>query len=449
MAMMEERMENDLLRIRKKAEGEPELRFTTLYHHVTRRENLTACFNEIEPGAAPGVDGVTKDKYGEQLERNVNQLSERLARMGYRPQPVRRVWIPKPGTTKKRPLGVPAIEDKVVQAALTRVIGAIYEADFLDCSYGYRPGRSQHDALAALGRTIQRQKVSWVVEADIRGFFDHVNHEWLMKFLEQRIGDPRILRLIVRLLKGGVMEDGLITASEEGTPQGAILSPLLSNVYLHYTLDLWFERRYKKSCRGEAYLFRYADDFVACFQYRNEAERFMNDLKERLEEFQLELEDSKTRLLQFGRFALQDAAQAGGKPATFDFLGFTHGCGQTRQGSFKVQRRTSTKKFRGKLRDLKNWIKANRTQKTHVLLRGAKVRLQGWLNYYAITDNYRSCEAFRSQFQRLLFKWLNRRSQRNSYTLPEFWSALRWVGWPSIHLHRNLDPFRRVGPNEC
>ena len=183
MAKMEERMENDLLRIRKKAEGEPELRFTTLYHHVTRKENLTACFNEIKPGVAPGVDGVTKDKYGEQLESNVNQLSERLARMGYRPQPVRRVWIPKPGTTKKRPLGVPAIEDKVVQAALTRVMGAIYEADFLDCSYGYRAGRSQHDALAALGRTIQRQKVSWVVEADIRGFFDHVNHEWLMKFL--------------------------------------------------------------------------------------------------------------------------------------------------------------------------------------------------------------------------------------------------------------------------
>lgn len=449
MAKMEERMENDLLRIRKKAEGEPELRFTTLYHHVTRKENLTACFNEIEPGAAPGVDGVTKDKYGEQLESNVNQLSERLARMGYRPQPVRRVWIPKPGTTKKRPLGVPAIEDKVVQAALTRVIGAIHEADFLDCSYGYRPGRSQHDALAALGRTIQRQKVSWVVEADIRGFFDHVNHEWLMKFLEKRIGDPRILRLIVRLLKGGVMEDGLVTASEEGTPQGAILSPLLSNVYLHYTLDLWFERRFKKSCRGEAYLFRYADDFVACFQNRDDAERFMADLRERLKEFHLELEDSKTRLLQFGRFARQNAVGAGREPETFDFLGFTHCCGQTRQGSFKVQRRTSTKKFRGKLRDLKNWIKTSRTQKTHVLLRGAKVRLQGWLNYYAITDNSRSCHAFRSQFERLLFKWLNRRSQRSSYTLPEFWSALRWVGWPSIHIHRKLDPFKRVAPKEC
>ena len=442
-------MENDLLRIRKKAEGESELRFTTLYHHVTREENLTACFDEIEPGAAPGVDGVTKDRYGEELKENIHQLSEGLARMGYKPKPVRRVWIPKPGTTKKRPLGVPAIEDKVVQMALTRVLGAIYEADFQNCSYGYRPGRSQHDALAALGRTIQRQKVSWVVEADIRGFFDHVNHEWLMKFLEQRIGDPRILRLIIRLLKGGVMEDGLVTASEEGTPQGAILSPLLSNVYLHYTLDLWFERRFKKSCRGEAYLFRYADDFVTCFQYRDDAERFIRELKERLQEFHLELEDSKTGLLQFGRFARRDAERAGRKPETFDFLGFTHHCGQTRQGSFKLQRRTSKKKFRGKLKDLKQWIRGNRTQKTSVLLRAAAVRLQGWLNYYAITDNSRSCGAFQNQFQRLLFKWLNRRSQRRSYTWEQLNDALRWAGWPSIRINRRLDPFRRVGPNEC
>jgi RNA-directed DNA polymerase len=446
---MGERMENDLLRIRKKAEGEPQLRFTTLYHHVTRVENLKACFEEIEPGAAPGVDGITKDRYGEQLEQRLQQLSERLARMGYRPQPVRRVWIPKAGTTKKRPLGVPAIEDKVVQMALTRVLGAIYEADFQDCSYGYRPGRSQHDALAALGRTIQRQKVSWVVEADIRGFFDHVNHDWLIQFLEQRIGDPRILRLIVRLLKGGVMEDGLVTASEEGTPQGAILSPLLSNVYLHYTLDLWFERRFKRSCRGEAYLFRYADDFVACFQHRDDAERFVAELRERLQKFHLELEDSKTRLLQFGRFARQEAERAGRQAEAFDFLGFTHHCGQTRQGSFKVQRRTAKKKFRGKLKELKQWIKANRTEKTSVLLRGAQIRLQGWLNYYAITDNSRSCEAFRSQFKRLLFKWLNRRSQRRSYTWEQFTHALDWTGWPAIRINRKLDPFRRVGPNEC
>ena len=337
----------------------------------------------------------------------------------------------------------------MVQEALKRVIGAIHEADFLDCSYGYVSGRSQHDALGALGRTIQRQKISWVVEADIRGFFDHVNHEWLMKFLEQRIGDPRILRLVVRLLKGGVMEDGIVTASEEGTPQGAILSPLLSNIYLHYTLDLWFERRFKASCRGEAYLFRYADDFVACFQYRDDAERFMKELRERLKKFHLELEDSKTRLLQFGRYARENAAGGGQEPETFDFLGFTHYCGHTRLGSFKLQRRTSKKKFRGKLKDLKSWIQAHRTQKTSVLLRGAKVRLHGWLNYYAITDNGRACMAFRSQFERMLYKWLNRRSQKRSYTLAQFSSALRWVGWPSIRINRRLDPFRRVDPNEC
>jgi len=270
-----------------------------------------------------------------------------------------------------------------------------------------------------------------------------------MKFLEQRIGDPRILRLVVRFLKGGVMEDGLVTASEEGTPQGAILSPLLSNIYLHYTLDLWFEKRFKKTCRGEAYLFRFADDFVACFQYQDEAKRFLAELRARLQKFHLEVEDSKTRLLQFGRFAREDAQRTGREPETFDFLGFTHYCGQTRQGSFKVQRRTSKKKFRAKLSELKGWIKRSRTQKTQKILLGAKVRLHGWLNYYAITDNGPSCYAFRFQFARLLFKWLNRRSQKRSYTLEQFWSALRWVHWPTVHINRRLDPFRRVGPNEC
>jgi group II intron reverse transcriptase/maturase len=333
--------------------------------------------------------------------------------------------------------------------AMTRVLAEIYEADFLSCSYGYRPGQSCHDALGALGRTIQRQKVSWIVEADIRGFFDHVNHEWLIKFLELRIGDPRMIRIIWRMLKGGVMEDGLVRASEEGTPQGAILSPLLSNVYLHYVLDLWFEQRFRKQCRGEAYLFRYADDFVACFQYREDAARFLEELETRLKKFHLEVEASKTRLIQFGRFARQDAERKGQQPEEFDFLGFTHSCGQTRAGSFKVHRRTSMKKFRTKLKDLKRWIQARRHQTTAgPILREAKQRLQGHLNYYAITDNYRMCESFRLQFTRLLFKWLNRRSQRRSYTWEQFANVLDWVRWPSIKIDRSLDPFRRVGLNQ-
>jgi RNA-directed DNA polymerase len=297
-----------------------------------------------------------------------------------------------------------------------------------------------------LGRTIQRQKVNWIVEADIRGFFDHVNHEWLLKFLELRIGDPRILRLIVRMLKAGVMEDGLVHASEEGTPQGAVLSPLLSNVYLHYVLDLWFDRRFRRQCRGEAYLFRYADDFVAGFQYREDAERFLNELKARLEKFHLEIEPCKTQLIQFGRFARQDAARYGREPEEFTFLGFVHTCGQTRVGSFKVQRRTSPKKSRSKLKDLKQWIQARRSQaKTGQLLREAKQRLQGHLNYFAITDNSRMCHRFRHQFEHLLFKWLNRRSQRRSYTWEQFRSVLNWAKWPAVKINRTLDPFRRVG----
>jgi len=444
-------MANELEQIKRKAISEPKLRFTSLYHHVTNPGMLYLCFDYlIKPGASPGIDGVTKKEYEENLDGNIQDLAERLNRMAYRPQPVRRVYIPKAGTTKKRPLGMPTVEDKIVQAALTLVLRQIYEADFLDCSYGYRPKRGCHTALGALGRTIQRQKVSWVVEADIRGFFDHVNHEWLQKFLALRIGDPRILRLIARFLKSGVMEDGWVQASEAGTPQGAILSPLLSNIYLHYVLDLWFERRFRQQCRGEAYFFRYADDFVACFQYREDAERFLSEMAARLEEFHLEVEASKTRLLRFGRFARQDAEREGREPEEFVFLGFVHSCGQTRQGSFKVQRRTSTKKYRIKLKELKRWLRGRRSQvKTGQLLREAKRRLRGHLNYYAITDNSRMCESFRTQMQRLLFKWLNRRSQRRSYTLAQFWSALRWVDWPSVKINRNLDPFRRVGLNRC
>jgi RNA-directed DNA polymerase len=444
-------MESDLARIRAKASSEPTLRFTSLYHHVTAKANLLESFVRIESGKkAAGIDGVDTDEYAGELQSNLEDLSERLGRMGYRPQPVRRTYIEKIGSNKKRPLGIPTVEDKVVQMAVTRVLSAIYEADFLDCSYGYRPKRGCHDALKALGQTIQHRKVSWIVEADIRGFFDHVNHEWLMKFLELRIGDPRILRLIRRMIKAGVMEDGLVRASEEGTPQGAVLSPLLSNVYLHYVLDLWFERRFRAQCQGEAYLFRYADDFVVCFQYREEAQRFLTALKDRLEQFHLEVEPSKTKLLRFGRYARKDEAQYGREPQTFDFLGFTHYCGRTRAGQFKLQRWTSSKKFRAKLRAIKEWLRRSRHEaKAGLLLHQAKRRLQGHLNYYAITDNRRRCQSFRYQVERLLFKWLNRRSQRDSYTWERFGDALNWVRWPVVRIRPHLDPFRRDVLKQC
>jgi RNA-directed DNA polymerase len=436
-------MARDLTRIGEKARGSLRERFTSIYHFVTDRDHLRACYEAIEPDKASGVDGVSKAEYGQALESNLDDLAARLGRLGYRPQPVRRVYIPKAGSDQRRPLGIPCFEDKLVQMAVTRVLEQIYEADFGESSYGYRPGRTQHQALDRLGRTIQQRKVSYVVEADIKGFFDHVNHEWLLKFLAHRVADQRLLRLVVRMLKGGVMEDGLTRATDEGVPQGGVLSPLLSNVYLHYTLDLWFERRFRRQCRGEAYYFRFADDFLACFQYREDAERFLREMKARLEQFHLEIEPSKTKLISFGRFAEPEAKRGGKRPETFDFLGFTHYCGKSRSGNFKVKRRTSEKKFRAKLREVKEWLRQERSwQKKGQLLQRAKLKLVGHLNYYAITDNARMCDAFRIQMMKLLFKWLNRQSQRHSYNWEQFIDALHWVGWPSVRIRHDLAPFR-------
>jgi RNA-directed DNA polymerase len=437
-------MARELTRIGQVARRDGKARFTSIYHFVTDVDHLRASYKEIETGKAPGIDGVTKEEYGEHLEGSLQELSSRLGRLGYKPKPVKRVYIPKPGSRKKRPLGIPSFEDKLVQMALTRVLEQIYEADFIEGSFGYRPGRTQHDALDGLGRTIQRKKVRYVAEADIKGFFDHVNHGWLKKMLEVRIGDKRVLRLVERMLRGGVMEDGMTKASEEGVPQGGVLSPLMSNVYLHYALDLWFERVFRKICRGEAYYFRYADDFLACFQYREEAERFLKELKERLGKFHLEVEPSKTQLIEFGRFAGENAARKGKKPETFDFLGFTHYCGKTRYGAFKVKRMTSKKKLRAKLKAVKCWLQEERNRlKTGELLKRSKRIVEGHLNYYAITDNGKMCEQFRFQVMLLLYKWLNRRSQRRSYTLERFKDALTWAQWPSVRIKHKLDPFRR------
>ena len=438
-------MATDLTWIGEKARKEPGLVFTSLYHHIWDVDNLRACYDALDGRKATGVDGVTKEEYGRNLEENLRDLSERLKRMGYRPGPKRRSYIPKLGSEKGRPLGISNLEDKMVEEAVKRTLEPIYEAVFEESSYGYRPGRSPHECLDVLGRTIQQKRVNHVVEADIKSFFDKVNHEWMIQFLGHRIGDERVIRLIVRMLKSGIMEDGLTRATEEGTPQGSILSPLLSNIYLHYVLDLWFSRRVKKQSRGEAYYFRFADDFLACFQYKDDAEGFRRRLGDRLEGFGLRLAEEKTQCMEFGRFAREGASKRGDKPKEFTFLGFTHYCGKTREGYFKVKRRTSRKKLGQSLRKFTDWARKVRgVLRKGEMLRQAKIRVMGHLSYYAITDNMGRSSYYAYRARGILFKWLNRKSQRKAYTWASFSQALAWVEWPVPRVRKDLNPCRRA-----
>jgi len=419
--------------------------FTSLYHHVTDIDNLRDCYHELAGKKAAGIDGVSKEAYGGKLDDNLQSLSERMKRMGYRPKPKRRTYIPKPGSKKGRPLGISSFEDKIVELATKKVLEPLFEPLFEACSYGYRLGRCPHQCLDALGRTIQQRRVNHIVEADIRGFFDNVNHEWLIKFLEQRVGDKRVIRLIIRMLKAGIMEGGLTTATDYGTPQGSIISPLLSNIYLHYVLDLWFERRVKRRCKGESYLFRFADDFLVCFQYETDAENFRSNLEDRLEGFSLELAEEKTRSFEFGRHAQGNARKKGNKPKDFDFLGFTFYCGKTRHGAFKVKRKTSRKKLQQSLNRFKEWLRQMRgLLTTGELMKQAKARITGHLNYFAITDNTEMCAAYMHWVKRILFKWLNRRSQRKSYNWAGFNMMLKHVQFPRVYIRVNMNPFSKT-----
>jgi RNA-directed DNA polymerase len=428
-----------LERVRRVAQKDRSARFISLLHHVDV-DRLRAAYWALKPRAAPGVDGVTWADYGRDLEENLRDLHARVQRGSYRARPSRRAYIPKPDG-RQRPLGIAALEDKLLQRAVVEVLNAVYEADFLGFSYGFRPGRRPHDALDALAVGIEKRKVNWILDADIRGFYDAIDHGWMLKFLEHRIADKRMVRLIRKWLKAGVIERGEWSETVEGTPQGASASPLLSNVYLHHVFDLWADQWRRRHARGDMVLVRFADDYVAGFQHRDDAERFLAELRDRLAQFGLELHAEKTRLIRFGRFAAQQQKQRGlGKPETFDFLGFTHVCGKTRGGRFALRRITISKRMRAKLRQVKEELVYRRYQPIPEQGQWLGSVVRGHCRYYAVPGNYKAVDAFREEAVKHWYRALRRRSQRTSLT----WERMgrleaRWIPpakimhpWPDV-----------------
>jgi group II intron reverse transcriptase/maturase len=406
--------------VREMAEKDRDVRFTALLHHITV-DALQDGFYALKRQAAPGVDGVSWRDYEEGLVEKLRDLHERIHRGSFRAQPSKRTYIPKPDG-RMRPLGIAALEDKIVQHAVVMVLNAVYEADFLGFSYGFRPGRSPHDGLDALYVGLTKRKVNWVLDADIRGFFDTIDHGWLLRFLEHRIADTRVLRLIRKWLKAGVSEAGTWSETTVGTPQGAVISPLLANVYLHYVLDLWVQQWRSRHARGDVVIVRYADDFVLGFQQRGEAERFLEDLRERLERFGLSLHPDKTRLIEFGPYATPKRRQLGkGKPETFDFLGFTHICSRTRDGKrFTVRRKTIAKRLRATLRNVKMQLRRQMHVSVRIVAPWLRSVVQGYMNYHAVPGNIACITSFRTHVIRQWFHALRRRGDRRRITWARF-----------------------------
>ena len=424
-----------LERVGQAARQDRKLRFTALLHHIYDIDRLRKAYMAIEHEAAAGVDGETWQHYGENLEDNLRDLSGRLARGAYRARPVRRAYIEK-ADGRKRPLGVPVLEDKIVQRSAVEVLNAIYEVDFLGFSYGFRPGRSQHQALDALAYGIEKKWVNWILDADLQSFFDTLKHEWLVKFLEHRIADQRVIRMIQKWLNAGVLEDGKRMVSEIGTVQGGSISPLLANIYLHYVLDLWIERWRKTQAKGDVIVVRFADDFVVGVQHREKAEQLLAELRERFAAFGLSLHPEKTRLIEFGRRAMQDRKARGkGKLETFNFLGFTHCCGNTSRGRFTVIRKTMRQRMLKKLKAVNLELQQRRHQPIPEQGSYIYALVSGHVNYYGVPFNSRAIQAFRYAVIQLWYKWLNRRSQRTSVT----WERMqRFIGgWvpPAVVCH--------------
>jgi len=419
------------------ARERPTEKFTTLAHLLTAGF-LGDCFRELKRDRASGIDGVKAEEYEVNLKENLTRLVERLKSKSYRPQPVRRVYIPK-SDGSKRPLGVPAVEDKVVQLGIKKILEAIFENDFCDISYGFRPNRSCHKALNAVDKAIMTKPVNAIVDMDIERFFDTIDHKWMMKCLEVRIKDPSLLRLIVRFLKAGVIEEGKFLRQDEGAPQGGILSPILANIYLHYILDLWFERIVKRQLKGFAQLTRYADDFVVCFQTTAEAKAFSLKLKERLARYGLKIAEDKSRIIEFGRYVWMKSQKTGKKPETFDFVGFTHYCDRTQNGSFKVGRKTAKVKFNQKMKAINLWLKSVRNATSLKLWWPIlRMKLTGHYRYYGISGNARAIWTFYDHTQKLAYKWINRRSQKRSYNWTEFNRFLKFNPLPKPRIYYSL-----------
>jgi RNA-directed DNA polymerase len=423
-------------RVREVARRDKDARFTALLHHVSL-ERLVLAYWALSPKAAPGVDGVTWQDYGQDLVANLRDLHDRVHSGRYRARPSRRAYIPK-ADGRLRPLGITALEDKIVQRAVVEVLNAVYEADFLGFSYGFRPGRSPHHALDALSVGIWRKKVNWVLDADIRDFFGQLDRAWLREFLGHRIADKRVLRLVDKWLAAGVIEDGTWTDSDRGSPQGASASPLLANVYLHYVLDLWADWWRSRKARGDVIIVRWADDFIVGFEHRGDAEKFLAGLRERFAKFGLELHPDKTRLIEFGRFAVRDRAARGeGKPETFDFLGFTHICATAKGGQFWVKRITIAKRMRAKLKQVKDQLRRRMHQPIPVQGRWLASVVRGHMAYYGVPGNSKAVEAFRNEVTRHWLKALRRRSQKGQ--------RLTWARMRRIH-KRWLPPVRVMHP---
>lgn len=432
-------MKEKLNLIAVKAKQDKRFKFTSLIHHINEA-NLARCYRELKRESAGGIDNVTVEKYGQDLERNIQDLVERLKTKRYRPQPVKRVYIPKAGRVdEKRGLGLPTVEDKLVQIMVKKLLEAIYEADFLECSYGFRPNRNCFQAINRLDKEVMGKPVNFIVEVDIRKFFDKLSHYWMLRCLEERVTDSNLLWLVRRILKAGVIDNGQYYANDRGAMQGGNLSPLLANIYLHYVLDLWFERKFKPRAKGYVQLIKYCDDFVVCCESEHDAKKFLDELEERFDQFRLSISKDKTKIIKFGKRVWQQWKNGGKKPQTFTFLGFTHYCATSRRGYFVMGHKTTKENLCCKLKEIREWV---RKVRNFIPLRDwwptLKAKLIGHYSYFGISGNYRCVLQFYYRVVGLVFKWINRRSQRKSMTWEQFQQYLRWNPLPMPKIYHSL-----------